>query len=188
MARTAAGRRRRGGGRRGKGPAGGLLLAALLLGALAAGAWYFRGAFVGADDPPVATPAADQAAPGRPGPEPAPAGEASDRFEFYDMLPDAEVDVPEQPRSGGAAGPPPVSAPGTYVIQAGAFPDFAEADKVKARLALLGVSSEIQTAEVNGGTFHRVRIGPIDNLDELNRLRARLQANGIESLVNQVGE
>jgi len=185
VARTAAARRRRGGTRRGNGPAGGLLLAALLLGALAAGAWYFRGAFDGADDPPVAAPAP---APGKPAPEPAPDGEASDRFEFYDMLPDAEVDVPEQPRSGGSAGPPPVSAPGTYVIQAGAFPDFAEADKVKARLALLGVSSEIQTAEVNGGTFHRVRIGPIDNLDELNRLRARLQANGIESLVNQVGE
>ena len=104
------------------------------------------------------------------------------------MLPDAEVDVAEQPRATGAVGPPPVSMPGTYVVQAGAFPNFAEADKVKARLALLGVVSEIQTADANGTTFHRVRIGPIDNLDELNRLRARLRQNGIEYLVIPVGD
>ena len=78
--------------------------------------------------------------------------------------------------------------PGTYVVQAGAFPDFAEADKVKARLALLGVVSEIQAAETNGRQFHRVRIGPIDNVDALNRLRVRLRQNGIEYLVIPVSE
>jgi cell division protein FtsN len=33
-----------------------------------------------------------------------------------------------------------------------------------------------------------VRIGPIDNLDELNRLRARLQQNRIEHQVIPIGE
>ena len=60
------------------------------------------------------------------------------------MLPDAEVEVAEQPNAARSAAPPPVSVPGTYVVQAGAFPNFADADKVKARLALLGVVSEIQ--------------------------------------------
>jgi cell division protein FtsN len=114
--------------------------------------------------------------------------EAPDRFQFYDMLPDAEVEVAEQPQTPRVVAPPPVSLPGTYVVQAGAFPDFATADKVKARLALLGVVSEIQASDASGALFHRVRIGPIDNLDELNRLRARLRQNGIEHQVIPVGE
>jgi cell division protein FtsN len=159
-------------------------------------AWYFRAALDTAFGPEVETAAeeSDQTAQKRvkpaagPSTEDAPPAEATDRFEFYEMLPDAEVDVPEQPKATGGIRPPPVSVPGTYVVQAGAFPNFAEADKVKARLALLGVESEIQAADANGGTFHRVRIGPIDDLDELNRLRARLRQNGIEYLVIPVGE
>lgn len=162
-------------------------------------AWYFRSQLMTAMDSPVSVTAsqpkqkpgagtARQAA-GKPVPAPkSVAAEAADRFEFYDMLPDAEVEVAEQPRMPRAAIPPPVSVPGTYVVQAGAFPDFAAADKVKARLALLGVVSEIQAADANGVQFHRVRIGPIDNLDELNRLRARLRQNGIEHQVIPVGD
>jgi cell division protein FtsN len=174
-------------------------------------AWYFRAALDGTTATPAAagtaetearepsrgkTPAksprkdsrAGDAQPAADGDSSAAAAAAADRFEFYDMLPDAEVDVAEQPKESGAGGPPPVSVPGTYVVQAGAFPNFAEADKVKARLALLGIVSEIQAADANGAQFHRVRIGPIDNLNELNRLRALLRQKGIEYLVIPVGE
>ena len=116
------------------------------------------------------------------------APEAAGRFEFYDLLPDAEVDVLEQPATARPTAPPPVSVPGAYVVQAGAFPSFAAADKVKARLAILGVVSEIQTAEASGAIFHRVRIGPIEDLAELNRLRARLRQNGIDHQVIPIGE
>ncbi|MDQ1303206.1 MAG: hypothetical protein QG595_1189, partial [Pseudomonadota bacterium] len=71
---------------------------------------------------------------------------------------------------------------------AGAFPEFADADAVKARLALLGVVAEIQSAEADGRRFHRVRIGPIDDLDKLNRLRARLRQNRIEFMLIPVAE
>ena len=117
-----------------------------------------------------------------------PASEGPNRFEFYEMLEDAEVRVPVQANPVRPAAPPPVSRPGTYVIQAGAFPNFADADKVKARLALLGVESVIQTAQANGSVFHRVRIGPIENLNEINRLRARLGQNGIQYQVIPIGE
>jgi cell division protein FtsN len=163
----------------------------VLLGCAAVAAWFFRSALDDSGLLPADEPEVQQEAPATPGERPAkPATpvEEDDRFEFYEMLPDAEVEVPEQAPSRGPAAPAPVSMPGTYVIQAGAFPDFAEADKLKARLALLGISSEIQTAEVNGTTFHRVRIGPLEKLDELNRLRARLRQNGIDSVVNTVGE
>mgnify|MGYP003493597344 CR=1 FL=1 len=62
------------------------------------------------------------------------------------------------------------------------------ASRFTRRLALLGIVSEIQAADANGARFHRVRIGPIDNLDQLNRLRTRLRQNGIEYLVIPVGE
>ena len=159
-------------------------------------AWYFRDAL---DDTlnthlsskpkattPVVSAKSERAAKGAK-PKP-PASEGPNRFEFYEMLEDAEVRVPVQANPVRPAAPPPVSRPGTYVIQAGAFPNFADADKVKARLALLGVESLIQTAQANGSVFHRVRIGPIENLGEINRLRARLGQNGIEYQVIPIGE
>ncbi|MBM4221368.1 MAG: hypothetical protein FJ170_05410 [Gammaproteobacteria bacterium] len=121
--------------------------------------------------------------------EPEAPAEAPDRFEFYDTLPQAEVPIAEDaatPPAGMSL--PPVVAPGTYVIQAGAFPEFADADAVKARLALLGVVAEIQSAEADGRRYHRVRIGPIDDLDKLNRLRNRLRQNRIEFMVIPVAE
>lgn len=151
-------------------------------------AWYYRAdleLMLASPAPAPASRAKTSPAPAKPG---AAAVDESGRFEFYDVLPDAEVEVAIQPKTSGGAFPAPVSVPGTYVVQAGAFPDFAEADKVKARLALLGIVSEIQAADANGARFHRVRIGPVDNLDQLNNLRVRLRQNGIEYLVIPIGE
>lgn len=110
-----------------------------------------------------------------------------ERFEFYDMLPEAKVDVATQ-RPVPPAVRPPVSEPGTYVIQAGAYPDFAEADKVKARLALLGIVAVIQKVESNGTEFNRVRIGPIRDLAELNLIRDRLRDRHIDYLLIPIDE
>ncbi|MEO7387225.1 MAG: SPOR domain-containing protein [Gammaproteobacteria bacterium] len=172
----------------------GFAMGVLLLVCVGLVAWYFRSEFDSLLSPKPRTESSAKAGTsggkamkGKPEAA-APPAEASDSFEFYDVLPDAEVEVTEQPKSAGPGGPPPVSVPGTYVVQAGAFPNVAEADKVKARLALLGIVAEIQSAEANGELFHRVRIGPVENLDELNRLRAQLRQNGIEYLVIPVGE
>ena len=177
--------------KRGRGSANGrrsFLVGTLLLICVGLLAWYFRDArnTTPGKAEPVATTKSGQA--GKGAAQAPPATEATNRFEFYEMLPDAEVEVAEQANPARPAAPPPVSQPGTYVIQAGAFPNFADADRVKARLALLGVASVIQTAQANGSVFHRVRIGPIENLTEINRLRARLGQNGIEYQVIPVGE
>ena len=105
------------------------------------------------------------------------------------MLPNGGVEVPEDNGSRTAGpGAAPVNRPGTYVLQAGAFPELATADAVKARLALLGIAAEIQPVTVDDRVFHRVRIGPIDNLPQLNSLRARLHANHIDNTVIPVDE
>lgn len=159
-------------------------LVALLFALLGTVAWYYWAQREAAAVKPVA----EELKP-VPKPEPAPPADAPDRFEFYDTLPQAEVPIAADDKSPAVAiGLPPVVVPGTYVVQAGAFPNFAEADKVKAQLALLGIVAEIQSAEADGRTFHRVRIGPIDNLDQLNRLRTRLRQNRIDFLVIPVAE
>ncbi len=193
MAKSSARRRGRAqrSRKRGRGTANArrtLLVGTLLLVCAGLLAWYFRDALntTPGKAAPVSSTRSEQA--DKDAAQEPPAAEATNRFEFYEMLPDAEVEVAEQTNPARPAAPPPVSRPGTYVIQAGAFPNFAAADKVKARLALLGVVSVIQTAQANGSVFHRVRIGPIENLNEINRLRARLAQNGIEYQVIPVGE
>ncbi len=118
------------------------------------------------------------------------------RFDFYTILPEMEVVVaepeedaiPEAPAAAHgadqpAAAPTPVQSGGLYMLQMGSFRAYGDAERLKARLALLGVVSEIQVVDVTGGgTFHRVRSGPMTGT-EANRLRARLQKESINCLV-----
>jgi cell division protein FtsN len=119
------------------------------------------------------------------GTEPDPAS----RFSFYELLPKFEVVIPEEdlnavPDNRTAA----VMVPGVYVLQAGSFSSFADADRMKAELALLGIASHIQKVTVDDKTYHRVRVGPVDQLGHLNMLRKQLRDAKIEALVIQVGE
>lgn len=110
------------------------------------------------------------------------------RFEFYTMLPEMEVAVPEtdlEPPSKSARGAQTES--GTYYLQAGSFRRPEEAEKMKASLAFLGLESSIQTVAINGtDTWHRVRLGPYSDLASLNEARRRLKENDIESIVLKV--
>lgn len=108
---------------------------------------------------------------------------AESRFTFYDMLPKFEVIIPDQePEVERDVGHEAVEQPGVYMLQAGSFTENADADRRRAQLALLGVESRIQRVSIDDRTYHRVRIGPIDNLDELNRIRSRLRDASIDVL------
>jgi len=80
-----------------------------------------------------------------------------------------------------------VDRPGTYILQAGSFRSYAEADNLKAQLALLGVESKIDTVTVNNSdTWHRVRVGPYQDLRELNKIRTRLLNNNINAILLKI--
>jgi cell division protein FtsN len=112
-----------------------------------------------------------------------------DRFDFYDMLPNFEVIIPEEDLDARPdVEPAPVASPGLYVLQAGSFSNYADADRMKARLALLGIVSRIQKVSVDDNDYHRVRIGPVQSLDELNILRGQLRDARIEVMVIRVGK
>lgn len=115
--------------------------------------------------------------------------DSSKSYAFYDMLPKFEVVVPEKekdvrPDSRAV----PETRRGTYVLQAGSYKSFADADRVRAQLALQGVESKVQKVSVDNDTWHRIRIGPISNLDELNRLRTILRKADVDVLVIRVGD
>ncbi len=112
--------------------------------------------------------------------------EAKPRFEFYKVLTDkqdATVDTPpksaEKPQT--AASKPPVSPKETY-LQAGAFTNVADAENLKATLAMKGLEAEIQTVTIPGkGERHRVRLGPFQNEQEMTSVRGTLKLNGMEA-------
>lgn len=140
---------------------------------------------------PLAKSAASppKAAPREAKPRPENNGDGQNRFDFYEMLPRFEVVVPEvetEVDAGGAAAP--VKEPGLYVLQVGSFRAQKDADRLQASLALLGIESRIQRVAVDDETFHRVRIGPSSDLDEINRIRRRLHEQRIDSLLMRVQE
>jgi cell division protein FtsN len=108
--------------------------------------------------------------------------EEEQRFDFYTLLPKQEVVIPESEIREEQQR---LQAKETviYTLQAGSFRSHEEADTLKARLAMLGVESHIVTASNEDGTKHKVRIGPLSNSREMNRIRNRLHSNRISTLV-----
>lgn len=125
--------------------------------------------------------------PGKPGDKPIDkAGER--KFEFYDIL-----EGKKQATPGAAAPEPAAPAPrpetqaatggGSY-LQVGAFQKKADADNLRARLAMLGFEANVLSVEVpDKGTMHRVRVGPFASPEEMNRARNQLSQNGVPATV-----
>jgi len=116
---------------------------------------------------------------------PAAGEETKSRYDFFTVLPEMEVVVPEQelskkshPQSPGEQGDS-----GSYVLQVGSFRAMPDAEQMKARLAMLGIVARVQTVTVNAATWHRVRIGPVTGARAADEMRRQLTGNGIESLV-----
>jgi cell division protein FtsN len=117
------------------------------------------------------------------------AEEPAKSYDFYDMLPKFEVVVPEKDRDVKPdIRPVPETRRGTYVLQAGSYKNFADADRVRAQLALQGIESKVQKVSVDSDTWHRIRIGPISKLDDLNRMRDKLRKAEVDVLVIRVGD
>lgn len=114
----------------------------------------------------------------------------SEKYDFYQMLPNFEVVVPEKDKDVKRDLPAAarIERPGVYVLQAGSYRNEADANRVRSQLALQGIDAKVQRVAVDADVWHRVRIGPIGNLDELNKLRRQLQAADVDALVIRVGD
>lgn len=101
------------------------------------------------------------------------------RFDFYTILPEMEVIIPDKELKNRAAPKGPAES---YFLQAGSFRNEADADALKANLALLGIEAKIQSVSAGGDTWHRVRLGPYNDLNQLDQVRAQLRQNNINAI------
>ena len=120
--------------------------------------------------------------PGKPGDTP----NEKPRFEFYKILPGTQ-----EPTPGDTVPPAPVAGdgqtvpttqPDLFYLQAGAFSKAADADNLKAKLALMGVEASVQDVMIpEKGTLHRVRTGPYPTPNEMNEARTLMSQNGVQT-------
>jgi len=75
----------------------------------------------------------------------------------------------------------------TSFVQAGAYKSADDAENMKGKLALLGFEATVSSVERDGNTVYRVRLGPYNRVDDLNRVRQRLTENGIDASVVSAG-
>ncbi|MFP5467810.1 MAG: SPOR domain-containing protein [Gammaproteobacteria bacterium] len=76
--------------------------------------------------------------------------------------------------------------PFNYFVQVGAFRNQQEAENQRARVALLGIATEITEREQNGRSVFRVRVGPFNQRNAAEATREQLEVNGIESALVRV--
>ena len=132
------------------------------------------------------------------------AASSGSQFDFYKVLPEKEVVIPnaelsamakaEQQKTAAAnnasTSTPAVtsangtssSSRGTYVLQVGAYPDSGAADAKKAELALQGFTAHVQSITLDGKTWNRVRLGPFATATELQDMQKKLQAAGFHAM------
>ncbi len=160
--------------------------------------WFVTGAVVGAfgvglawtlhdrTPPPAASGSHTQAKPAVEPPS----------FTFHRLLPKMEVPVPdEEPDASAPSRPPkprkttkaekPTGSAGdkvSYLLQIASLRKASDAERLKAKLALLGVRAKIQRVTVNDEDYYRVRAGPYRGRQEVNKTRALLSSNGLDSI------
>jgi cell division protein FtsN len=127
-------------------------------------------------------------------------------FDFYSVLPEMEVVIPDavlsakaradqqrqalaasraqaQPAgSGNVEAAPVADSGGHYVLLAGSFSDPHAADEAKAKLALLGIVARVQSININGKTWNRVMVGPYANASDTESAKKTLADNGVKAI------
>lgn len=109
-------------------------------------------------------------------------------YDFYNILPDMEVTVPDSAQIPPARSKPPTPASNTdvpananlYFLQVGSFPDMGRADTMRAKLGVAGFESKVQIAEMNNSVFYRVRVGPYTSRRDAERVERRLRAENFD--------
>jgi cell division protein FtsN len=169
----------------------GILVGMLIGVAMAAGvAWLLMKSprpFLNKEQPVLAKP--DLA--NNPPVEKSATGEGKQRFEFYKILTDKQGSTtvsPARPEDKSHPAKPLSTDNRTaavyepQILQTGSFTNVSDAENLKAKLALLGVEANIQSASVpDKGVRYRVRVGPYKTAEEMAHARDFLKQNGVDS-------
>lgn len=125
-------------------------------------------------------------------------------FDFYTLLPESEVTVsivdpepvrepatvPANTQSSKPDQKPAATVtakPGKYLLQAGSFRSPKDAERLRARLLLEGLTPKVEKVSVGGGeTWHRVQLGPFTDRVSLQNAQKVLASQNIDSLLLQL--
>jgi cell division protein FtsN len=115
-------------------------------------------------------------------PKAAKAADAKPRFDFYRILPGQEEPVTEKQIREAARQAGKATVKELYMLQAGSFQNPADADNLKAKLALMGLEASVEPTNLaDKGTWYRVRLGPYAGVDDINRVRQQMVEGGFEA-------
>jgi cell division protein FtsN len=106
-------------------------------------------------------------------------GTPQPRFDFYQILKEREVEVPD--RSGEIAAKTPENI--TYFLQAGSFKSADDADRLRADLILLNMEAKVETASSKGTTWYRVVVGPFQSRSKMAKARSVLASKQLSPLL-----
>lgn len=116
-------------------------------------------------------------------------GESETEFSFYTILPELEVfisdaEIGRHNNTSNKTSPTETekTSPTRYILQAGSFRNYDDANTLKASLTLLGMEPSIQSVNINSESWHRVRIGPFNSAKNLHEVRSALQKNNIKTI------
>ncbi|MES2580308.1 MAG: SPOR domain-containing protein [Pseudomonadota bacterium] len=122
--------------------------------------------------------ATESALPTEENPDAAAQKKTDNQFDFYTILPETESTVTEKEVKDNAL----TVKKDNYFLQIGAFQNEADADNMKAKLALQGFEAVVQTASIpEKGVWHRVRVGPLSDIDQINKIRGDLTTGGFNT-------
>ncbi len=122
---------------------------------------------------------------GKPAPKTAtPPATPKPKLDFYTILPEIETVLPSMPAKPAKPTAKIETETGVnYLLQAGSFSNPADADQLRAKLALAGLEARIEKVAIEGkGEFHRVRLGPYASIQELDDTDSRLGKLGIKAI------
>jgi cell division protein FtsN len=188
-------------------PAWAWLLAGLFVGALAYFGYLQYQTMTAKPDAQLPVPGDKAAKTDAPGQTEPPASGTADGdgvldtdYSFYDVLPSQEsseeaapddainavvreAEKPAKPATPDAVTAEPVKDDNAlYILQVASFERSADADDLKARIALSGEAARVEQAEVNGKTMYRVRTGPYTGAKAADAAKANLAGQGIASV------
>ena len=133
--------------------------------------------------PPVTNPdAADFALPAPVTDEPAAPTPSKPAPTAIAAVPAASTPAPPATERPSEAATAPASDGSRYLLQAGAFQASAQADELKAQLAMMGLSARVEPAEINGKTVYRVRMGPYASAGDLADAKRKLASSGVSAM------
>jgi cell division protein FtsN len=119
-------------------------------------------------------------------PEPEEPEVKATQYDFYTILPEKEVVVPDyeiktrtrEERVGQAKTT-------QYIMQAGSYNGLKEAEQMRARLGTMGIEAKVQKAKVGNTVWYRVKLGPFAQIASVNTINARLKQSGIDVIVTE---